>query len=624
LTARLFADARDDGISFILQSPDYYRILQSPDYYPLNQGHIEGGLLREQNQGHFVTIAGRGGTGKSLLALQFLTDLLNRADPTTGVGKDNPVNGQQPESRAFYFTLEASPLELARQLKDFDFGKNRYFQDPASEDVLRNILPEAPVWKNRGLHIQAIPSPVEDLTVLIHLVRQTIATALAEAPFNELVGIAIDPLGGVRNRESLRTDLRSLKLLADSHKTFLFLLAEDHIYEERRSIEHYSQTVLQLRHDPSSPPFRWIFVQKARSQPFRAGNHQLELRTSGVAVFPSVEAQSSYAHELSGSKKPKDKESGKHPARRGQTAASETRIQTGRFLKEKIFTHLTEMPPGSVIFLMGPPGTFKQNIASDFATAEQCSSLYISFKAESSAVQDKLPNAQDKLPNAKDKLPNAKVEVCPVSNLPPRLRNKAGNGNNRGAKPTVWFIDARNPLSTPQEILSKVRIAMTSSLGGPPIRRAVVWGLRRLADMPNFSGSTAVQFLEALVTLLRAEKTTCLLVDWPDIEKGNTLPIVDLSNYILLTRLCYSRGYLEGKGYASTADAIWNPKGQPQNEHAALLRIQRDGEGFHRTVGYKFFKRSPDSGPDLKQEQSGFETLWNEGAIEWEKDPGLS
>ena len=73
-------------------------------------------------------------------------------------------------------------------------------------------------------------------------------------------------------------------------------------------------------------------------------------------------------------------------------------------------------------------------------------------------------------------------------------------------------------------------------------RRAIIWGLRRLYDFPNFGETMTVQFLEALVTLLKSQKITSLLVDWPDLKRErSTLPIVDLCQYIFLSRVCYSK-----------------------------------------------------------------------------------
>lgn len=570
-TQQVNADAGIDGINFILQSPN----------------RKTGGIVRNRKQGHLVTITGRGGTGKSVLALQFLTDLL-------GIETDNTLI-----RRAFYFTLEASPLELARQVCAFEFGQ-RYFE----KGLFKKVKPDDLSWKEGGLYVYSIPSPINDLSTLIQNIRQKIADSLAEEPFDELIGIAIDPIGGVHSREKLRADLSSLKYLVDSHKTYLFLIAEDHLYDQHKSIEYYSQTVLQLQHIPSEQPPRRIFVQKARCQPFRSGHHQLEIRSTGVQVFPSVEAQSAFAHDR---KKNYENENDNINLMHGTTT---------RFLRNKEFTKLQHIQPGSVVFLMGPPGTFKQFIASNFANASNNeSSLYISFKAEKKAVERQVKG------NAVSTVKN-----CPKSTE--QLQDTMNSDNKSSNNPVTWFVDARNPLSTPEEILSHVRVAL-SRLKSPRIGRAVVWGLRRLADMPNFSGATAVQFLEALVTLLQAERTTCLLVDWPDIEKGNTLPIVDLSQHILLTRHCYSANDLKRISPSVNDDIInevWKAKnGKSMNpKHAVLLRVQRDDDGFHRDVGFRFIKYDAPY-PEIEEISiDNFETCWNATGKSWEKDPGLS
>lgn len=60
----LYADADDQGLSFILPS------LKSD----------QGGLACNKKHGHFSTLVGRGGSGKSILALQLATALLQRVD----------------------------------------------------------------------------------------------------------------------------------------------------------------------------------------------------------------------------------------------------------------------------------------------------------------------------------------------------------------------------------------------------------------------------------------------------------------------------------------------------------------------------------------------------------------
>src|SRR5436853_2074975 len=100
---------------------------------------------------------------------------------------------------------------------------------------------------------------------------------------------------------------------------------------------------------------------------------------------------------------------------------------------------LREIEDGSVLFLMGPPGTFKQYIACNFAkTPQDASSLYISFKAEQSAVYKYIPLVKD----YHDFIKSEELE-----------------------KGATCFIDVRNPLSTPQEILTRVRTIVSRSKG---------------------------------------------------------------------------------------------------------------------------------------------------------------
>ena len=163
-------------------------------------------------------------------------------------------------------------------------------------------------------------------------------------------------------------------------------------------------------------------------------------------------------------------------------------------------------------------------------------------------------------------------------------------------------------------------------------QRAVIWGLRRLYDFPNFGGGRVIQFLEALVTMLKSEQITTLLVDWPDQKVVNTVPIVDLCQYIFLTRVCYTKESPEAMDAKNTVrkklvQKLWseNPK------QVALLRAQRTRAGVHH-----------DEGAILRQARKGhidrlhlddlviemepghsFDTLWLNAGIKWEEDLSL-
>jgi hypothetical protein len=150
--------------------------------------------------------------------------------------------------------------------------------------------------------------------------------------------------------------------------------------------------------------------------------------------------------------------------------------------------------------------------------------------------------------------------------------------------------------------------------------------------MPNFAGGKAVQFLEALVTLLTALDITSLLVDWPDKEQAHTLPIVDLSQHILLTRVCLSPVIFErevkGSDILKNINEIWTKeKATEANaavlyDHVAFVRVERTAGGFYRDTGTAF-RRHGDTTDGKPIESDVFEQCWLQSGIKWELDPGL-
>ena len=582
----LYANAADEGLQFVLPSTSY-----ATDQ--------NGGLAREEDRGHVATVVGKGGTGKSMLALQVLAQLLDDAKDVYRP-LDKARWGSRPHA-AFYFTLEASPYELACQLSDFQWGRWLVGGGMPKRDQQE--------WTSTGgLHVVTLPPPVPSLTTLHHHIRQTIARSLPKVA--RVVAIVIDPVGGVDLGDDVRNEMPQIRSLADSHRCFLFLLVEDYIFARHGSIEHYSQTVLHLDHNPSRPPHRRLYIQKVRGQSFSSGYHQLAIdEERGMFVFPSVQAQSSYAHQLLAQRISKDEGApglvgtteslGDQPGEGGE----------GELLSKIDGKHLDfKVYPGSVVFLMGPPGTFKQRIATSFASYhEDGADVYISFKAEFSSVESSMPEGRTVVTLPRN------VRYAEISN---RLAEKDPDctGN------VSCFLDARNPLCTPEEILGLVRNLVVQK---PRVfRRAVVWGLRRLADMPNFAGDKAVQFLEALVTLLKSQGMISLLVDWPDV-RATTLPIVDLSQYILLTRVCRSKdsfaeGDLKNEELRGDLDKLWGKN----REHVALLRVQRDNMGFHRGKGSLMFAKKTGLGMEIPKAML-FQRYWLKVGQQWEQDPGL-
>jgi len=604
----IYADAGDEGLRFIL---------------PSAMRREKGGLLRQEGDGHLNTIVGRGGSGKSILALQLVSDLLAK----------NNGSDSKPLA-AFYFTLEASPRELARQLLQFTWGE-------PYKDWQMSDLSEGRVFKQNasrasgddeyanGLYLIRIPSPVESLNTLNLQIRQTVARQLHQ--IGGLEAIVIDPMGAVNAGEDLRTSLSELKELAERHHTFVFLLTEKYAFDKHPSIEHYSQSIIHLDHDPGQQQHRRLYVQKARGQGFRSGYHLCELEqaripqrsdldkpnidgfkqernlSKGIRVFPSIEAQAAHAHERLADRRREDEQSSEHTAK---SQASPPKVESVPFFPDEDTTSFLGAPEedaekkqilvGSAVFLMGPPGTFKEYVASQFAQAaknRQGATLYVSFKAD--------------------------------------IRGKrifdTRNDIEKPLESEIYFFDARSPLLTPEEVLFTVQRAIMgeANKGSVKFQRAIIWGLRRLYDFPNFREGRAVQFLEALVTLLKSERITSLLVDWPDEKSPSAVPIVDLCQYIFLTRVCFSKEspevkekpFEEREKVMADLNGLWTEN----TAQVALLRAQRTRSGVHHDEGaiLKQLNDADRSFKRLDQDKANFERLWLNCGVKWEEDLSL-
>lgn len=634
--APLCADAGDEGFRFILFPPDTV-----PETSP-RQGGIPnsdsdltttagahhppriaspagGGIFLRRGEGHLVTIVGPGGTGKSIFSLQLASSLLRKEEESaTGNIETRP-------HAVFYFTLEARPGELFDQLRRLK-SDIQWRMEPAHPDPQITKVVCQSEKRKIELQIIRVPSPARDISSVVQLVRQRISSALPK--IGRIIAIVIDPLGGIKIEEDLCEGLILIRDLCHTHRTFLFLLAEHHLYSKHPEIEHYAETVIHLDHNPKIAPYRTLHIQKARHQRFYSGFHQLDLvKGEGLRVYPSLRAQSRAAHS-------------KRPNTTGANGATDLVVETEPFFSAKLCKRkgfnldsedfLGTIQRGSVIFLMGPPGTFKQVIATAFALStpppahaqssqnqdgDTKNVLYVSFKADED-------------------------HVISVLN---RLR---GRGQQHGNLDKILFLDKRNPIFTPEEILFHIWQELQNH---KECRRAIIWGLRRLNDLPMFAGEKQVQFLEALVTLLTAQNITSLLVDWPDIESTSTLPIVDLSQYILLTRICRSRDRLSHTRNDASSKGKWFTQRRPKavglerelwsedKENVALVRVQRASLDFERRKGLivSRLQKKVDRNLRTQEEEASpyfevtqppeedFERIWDKAGIPWEVDPGL-
>jgi len=272
---------------------------------------------------------------------------------------------------------------------------------------------------------------------------------------------------------------------------------------------------------------------------------------------------------------------------------------------------------------MGPPGTFKEHVAKKFASdagADEAT-LYLSFKADLQTIEGHL---------------NRDVQTGPPDGEKTKERATIPFGPEKETgklQAATYFFDARSPLLTPEEILFTVRNSIEPKEKGVTFQRAIIWGLRRLYDLPNVGESRTVQFLEALVTFLKAKRITSLLVDWPDKKTPSIVPIVDLCQYIFLTRVCYSKESPEARNNPSLQPGLaelW--KGSKQ---VALLRAQRTRlGGIHHNRGAVLKQpETPEQeigvfpGEDSKPSQDGkletFEYKWLNYGVRWEEDLSL-
>jgi len=169
--------------------------------------------------------------------------------------------------------------------------------------------------------------------------------------------------------------------------------------------------------------------------------------------------------------------------------------------------------------------------------------------------------------------------------------------------------------------------------------RAVIWGLRRLQDLPEFKRQDkSIQFLEALVTLLKARAITSLLVDWPDKQTPSTIPIADLCQYIFLTRVCHAADSpefrLPGKRPEEVAEEdrkplfnLWGSsrgnRGRSPVKQVALMRVERTAEGIHHDLGHVLRKVGPTYEVADPGDKMEFGHHWTFYGVKWEEDLSL-
>lgn len=243
-------------------------------------------------------------------------------------------------------------------------------------------------------------------------------------------------------------------------------------------------------------------IKKARGQPHFIGKHDFDiLPRKGIRVFPSLHARSQ------GIPRPERTDGGRlSPGRKKKTVAFGCKV-----IDEAIKPGLTE---GSTTLLWGPPGAYKTNLAANFlmhrepGTCPAPRALFVTFKIEPAAFLELL--------RKEARQTSESLDDC--------VRR-------------MEIVQARDPFELPTSVFTRIMEKIDQpSNGSQEIQRAVIFGLRRLSQLPAYKGSEW-QFLEVLVSFLHSKNILTLLVDWPETPTQEGPPIaIDLCANELRTR----------------------------------------------------------------------------------------
>ena len=209
--------------------------------------------------GHFYLIEGEPGTGKTTLALQFVTEGLRRGE------------------KVLYVTLSESPHELrtVARVHGLDIEKATILEVRPSEQDL----------KPEGQYTVFHPAEIE--------LNDRVQTIMAEVDRQRPDRLVIDALSEVRMlaKDPLRyrRQILSLKEYAPKNCTVLLLDDRSSRYAdlELHSIVHGVITMARVPREYGKT-MRRIEVTKLRGCAFREGFHDYMIRSGGVTVFPRL------------------------------------------------------------------------------------------------------------------------------------------------------------------------------------------------------------------------------------------------------------------------------------------------------------------------------------------------
>ena len=272
---------------------------------------LRGGFPRDC----MLLIAGTPGTGKTTLAMQFLLEGIRRGEP------------------CLYVTLSETRAEIEKVARSHGWDLSRL---PITE-----LVPSERNLSADSLLTVFNPSELE--------LGETTEALIAAANEHRPQRLVIDSLAELRliaqNPVRYRRQILALKQYFSGRDCTVLMLDDRTGGGEGDQVQTVAHGVIMLEQlaNQYGTERRRLRVSKMRGVPFRSGYHDFAIRTGGLDVYPRLVAsehpQSFVEHEL--------------PSGNGQL---DNLLGGG-------------LPAGTSTLLLGPAGTGKSTVATQFATA---------------------------------------------------------------------------------------------------------------------------------------------------------------------------------------------------------------------------------------------------------------
>lgn len=431
--------------------------------------------------GTSVVIEGLAGTGKTILACQLCAVSLRDRLPQ--------------KDRGIIYTLDQSPDDLIRLIEQFGWMSPSEITEVDYGEII------APGRSRARLFIKAVP---QEQQTVGDLWRRVVADGPRPSePHRDgsvVRIIVIDSINAVlrRGMDELGYETQFRRLVKDVHEFGgIAILTLEKLAPDLPQVEEYvPNCVIELNRGSGSAQSRTMETKKARNQKHFIGTHDFTIVAEeddaatqadsgvekGVRVYPSLEARSAGIGTAGVS-------SEGMPGELFGYAPIDNEIEGG-------------LQKGSATLLWGVPGTHKTDLCAKFLAEglpkddPESLALFITFKIERAAF-----------------LRFLREEAVRSGRGPDELENRTD------------IIAARDPFELPTSVLTK--IMKTVETRGRKIKRAGVFGLRRLHQLPAYKDQHW-GFLEVLVRFLHSYDITTLLIDWPDPGAVAVPMVIDL------------------------------------------------------------------------------------------------